>query len=263
MAALFRDLPDGDPPEPPHRRALRLHARRPAATASPTTRCRRARRRSATCARSPTRARASAAARSRRASARQLEHELALIGKLDLAGYFLIVWDIVRFCRERGILCQGRGSAANTAVCYALGITAVDAVGMELLFERFLSEERGEWPDIDLDLPRGDHREEVIQYVYRRYGERGAGMTATVITYRTRSAVREAGKALGFSLAQVDRLAKLLRAHGWSRPARRAGRAAAHRRRRSRRRRASRCWSSSCGRSRACRATSASTPAAW
>jgi error-prone DNA polymerase len=147
---------------------------------------------------------------------RQLEHELTLIGKLDLAGYFLIVWDIVRFARERGILCQGRGSAANSAVCYALGITAVDAVGMELLFERFLSEERGEWPDIDLDLPSGDRREEVIQYVYRRYGERGAAMTATVISYRTRSAVREAGKALGLSLEQVDRLAKLLRQHGWS-----------------------------------------------
>jgi error-prone DNA polymerase len=146
----------------------------------------------------------------------QLDHELALIEKLDLPGYFLIVWDLVRFARERGILCQGRGSAANSAVCYALGITAVDAITMELLFERFLSEERGEWPDIDLDLPSGDHREEVIQYVYRRYGERGAGMTATVISYRTRSAVREVGKALGLSLAQVDRLAKLLRAHGWS-----------------------------------------------
>ena len=106
----------------------------------------------------------------------------------------------MRFCRERGILCQGRGSAANSAVCYALGITAVDAVGMELLFERFLSEERGEWPDIDLDLPSGDQREEVIQYVYQRYGARGAGMTANVITYRTRSAVREVGKALGLSL---------------------------------------------------------------
>ncbi len=142
---------------------------------------------------------------------RQLEHELAVIEKLELAGYFLIVWDIVRYCRERGILAQGRGSAANSAVCYALGITAVDAVGMDLLFERFLSEERGEWPDIDIDLPSGDRREEVIQYVYRRYGERGAAMTANVITYRTRSAVREVGKALGFSLDQVDRLAKLLR----------------------------------------------------
>ena len=146
----------------------------------------------------------------------QLDHELTLIEKLDLAGYFLIVWDIVRFARERGILCQGRGSAANSAVCYALGITAVDAVAMDLLFERFLSEERGEWPDIDLDLPSGDQREAVIQYVYQRYGARGAGMTATVISYRTRSAVREAGKALGLSLQQVDRLAKLLRAHGWS-----------------------------------------------
>ncbi len=142
---------------------------------------------------------------------RQLEHELAVIGKLDLAGYFLIVWDIVRFCREQNILAQGRGSAANSAVCYSLGITAVDAVGMELLFERFLSEERGEWPDIDIDLPSGDQREKVIQYVYRRYGERGAAMTANVITYRTRSSVREVGKALGFSLEQVDKLSKLLR----------------------------------------------------
>jgi error-prone DNA polymerase len=98
----------------------------------------------------------------------QLEHELTVIGKLHLAGYFLIVWDIVRFCREQRILAQGRGSAANSAVCYALGITAVDAVGMELLFERFLSEERGEWPDIDIDLPSGDQRERVIQYVYQR-----------------------------------------------------------------------------------------------
>lgn len=141
----------------------------------------------------------------------QLEHELHIIGKLDLAGYFLIVWDIVRFCRENGILAQGRGSAANSAVCYALGITAVDAVGMELLFERFLSEERGEWPDIDIDLPSGAQRERVIQYVYQRYGERGAAMTANVITYRSRSAIREVGKALGFSLEQVDRLSKLLR----------------------------------------------------
>ena len=101
---------------------------------------------------------------------RQIERELALIGKLDLAGYFLIVWDIVNFCRREGILVQGRGSAANSAVCYSLGITAVDPVGMELLFERFLSEERGEWPDIDLDLPSGDRRERVIQHVYERYG---------------------------------------------------------------------------------------------
>jgi error-prone DNA polymerase len=140
---------------------------------------------------------------------RQLEHELGIIERLKLAGYFLIVWDIVQFCRDNGIMVQGRGSAANSAVCYALGITAVDAVKMELLFERFLSEERGEWPDIDLDLPSGDDREMAIQYVYRRYGERGAAMTANVITYRTKSAVREVGKTLGFSPEQVDRLAKL------------------------------------------------------
>jgi error-prone DNA polymerase len=149
-------------------------------------------------------------------AARQLARELDLIDRLDLAGYFLIVWDIVRFCRERGILVQGRGSAANSAVCYALGITAVDPVGMELLFERFLSEERGEWPDIDLDLPSGDRREEVIQYVYRRYGERGAAMTANVITYRGRSAVREVGKALGFSIAQMDRVSRLWRGYGFA-----------------------------------------------
>ncbi|HZW92016.1 MAG TPA: error-prone DNA polymerase [Candidatus Eremiobacteraceae bacterium] len=138
---------------------------------------------------------------------RQIEKELALIEKLKLAGYFLIVSDLVRFCREQNILVQGRGSAANSAVCYSLGITAVDAVGMELLFERFLSEERGEWPDIDLDLPSGDERERVIQYVYRRYGERGAAMTANVITYRNRMAAREMGKALGFdpeTLAKIS-----------------------------------------------------------
>ena len=138
---------------------------------------------------------------------RQIEKELKLIEKLKLAGYFLIVWDIVRHCRERNILVQGRGSAANSAVCYSLGITAVDAVGMELLFERFLSEERGEWPDIDLDLPSGDEREKVIQYVYKRYGERGAAMTANVITYRNRMAAREMGKALGFdpeTLAKIS-----------------------------------------------------------
>jgi error-prone DNA polymerase len=140
---------------------------------------------------------------------RQLDHELAIVAKLKLAGYFLIVWDIVQFCRENRIMAQGRGSAANSAVCYALGITAVDAVKMELLFERFLSEERGEWPDIDIDLPSGDQREKVIQYVYRRYGERGAAMTANVITYRTRSAVREIGKVLGFPPDQIDRLAKV------------------------------------------------------
>jgi error-prone DNA polymerase len=139
----------------------------------------------------------------------QLAHELEIIARLRLAGYFLIVWDIVQFCRENRIMAQGRGSAANSAVCYALGITAVDAVGMDMLFERFLSEERGEWPDIDIDLPSGDQREKVIQYVYRRYGERGAAMTANVITYRTRSAVREVGKVLGFTPEHIDRLARL------------------------------------------------------
>jgi error-prone DNA polymerase len=140
----------------------------------------------------------------------QIARELDLIEKLDLAGYFLIVWDLVNFCRQHGILVQGRGSAANSAVCYSLGITAVDPVKMDLLFERFLSEERGEWPDIDLDLPSGDRREQVIQYVYERYGKLGAAMTANVITYRSRSATREIGKVLGFDEAFVDRLAKLM-----------------------------------------------------
>ncbi len=140
----------------------------------------------------------------------QIERELAMIEKLDLAGYFLIVWDIVQFCLREKILVQGRGSAANSAVCYALSITAVDPVKMELLFERFLSEERGEWPDIDLDLPSGDQRERVIQHVYEKYGPHGAAMTANVITYRDRSAAREVGKALGYSAEQVDRLSKQL-----------------------------------------------------
>ncbi len=140
----------------------------------------------------------------------QIQRELDLIAKLDLAGYFLIVWDIVNFCKREHILVQGRGSAANSAVCYALSITAVDPVKMELLFERFLSEERGEWPDIDLDLPSGDPREKVIQHVYRTYGPDGAAMTANVITYRDRSAAREMAKALGFSPEQVDTIAKHL-----------------------------------------------------
>jgi error-prone DNA polymerase len=140
----------------------------------------------------------------------QLARELGLIEKLRLAGYFLIVWDVVRECRARGILCQGRGSAANSAVCYSLGITAVDPVGMDLLFERFLSEERGEWPDIDLDLPSGERREAIIQYVYGRYGGRSAAMTANVITYQPRRAAREVGKALGFPPDLLDRLAKLV-----------------------------------------------------
>ncbi|MEO6260342.1 MAG: error-prone DNA polymerase, partial [Thermoanaerobaculia bacterium] len=138
----------------------------------------------------------------------QIEKELGMIEKLDLAGYFLIVWDIVQFCQREKILVQGRGSAANSAVCYALSITAVDPVKMELLFERFLSEERGEWPDIDLDLPSGDQREKVIQHVYQTYGVHGSAMTANVITYRDRSAAREVSKALGFSLEQADKLSK-------------------------------------------------------
>jgi error-prone DNA polymerase len=133
---------------------------------------------------------------------KQVEKELALIAKLGFAGYFLIVWDIIEFCKRNGILVQGRGSAANSAVCYALEITAIDPVGMKLLFERFLTETRGEWPDIDLDLPSEDKsnskRERVIQYVFRRYGELGVAMTANVIGYRGKSAAKEVGKALGF-----------------------------------------------------------------
>jgi len=140
----------------------------------------------------------------------QIARELALIEKLDLAGYFLIVWDIVNYCRQQDILVQGRGSAANSAVCYSLGITAVDPIAMDLLFERFLSEERGEWPDIDLDLPSGDRRERVIQHVYEKYGRLGAAMTANVITYRSRSAAREVGKALSLAEDDIDRLAKVM-----------------------------------------------------
>ena len=124
----------------------------------------------------------------------------------------------MRFCRENNILAQGRGSAANSAVCYSLGITAVDPVGMDLLFERFLSEERGEWPDIDIDLPSGDKRERAIQYVYERYGKLGAAMTANVITYRGRSAAREVGKALGFETTTLERLSALVRAVGMEGP---------------------------------------------
>jgi error-prone DNA polymerase len=145
----------------------------------------------------------------------QVEHELALIAKLGFAGYFLIVWDLIRYCQQHGILVQGRGSAANSAVCYALEITAVDPVGMELLFERFLNENRGEWPDIDLDLPSGDQREQVIQHVYERYGSLGAAMTANVITYRGRSAARETGKALGFEEDQLARLTSLVGHWEW------------------------------------------------
>ena len=139
----------------------------------------------------------------------QLERELNLIEKLGFSGYFLIVGDIVKFCREKNIMCQGRGSAANSAVCYALGITAVDPVGANLLFERFLSESRKSWPDIDIDLPSGDRREAVIQEVYQRYGKHGAAMTANVITFRGRSAAREIGKALNIPPDVLDRFSNL------------------------------------------------------
>src|SRR5881409_1188829 len=140
---------------------------------------------------------------------RQIEEELSLIIKLKFPGYFLIVWDIINFCREHNVMVQGRGSAANSAVCYCLGITPVDPVSNNLVFERFLSEGRKGWPDIDLDVPSGDRREAVIQEIYQRYGKHGAAMTANVITYRGRSAAREIGKALNFSPSIIDRFSHL------------------------------------------------------
>ena len=139
----------------------------------------------------------------------QVDHELALVAELGYEPYFLTVYDIVRYAREQGILCQGRGSAANSAVCYCLGITEVDPGRMSTLFERFVSRERNEPPDIDVDFEH-ERREEVIQYIYRKYGRERAAIAATVITYRPRSAVRDVGKALGLEPAQVDRLAKNL-----------------------------------------------------
>jgi error-prone DNA polymerase len=136
---------------------------------------------------------------------RQIEHELRLIRELSFADYFLTIWDIVTYARSQGILCQGRGSAANSAVCYALGITAIDPVRMDLLFERFISAERGEPPDIDVDFEH-ERREEVIQYIYRRYGRERAGMVCEVISYRSRSALREVAKALGVPFAEATRL---------------------------------------------------------
>ncbi|MGQ9858293.1 MAG: error-prone DNA polymerase [Thermodesulfobacteriota bacterium] len=143
----------------------------------------------------------------------QLEKELTLIQELDYSGYFLTMWEIVKFCKERSILCQGRGSAANSAVCYSLGITAVDPVRMGLLFERFISKERAEPPDIDLDIMH-KRREEVIQHVYERYGRQRAAMVANFIRYRPKMAVRDVGKALGLPQTSLDRLAKLLPYHG-------------------------------------------------
>jgi error-prone DNA polymerase len=144
----------------------------------------------------------------------QLEKELDLIDELDYCGYFLTIWEIVRFCRNHGILCQGRGSAANSAVCYCLGITAVDPVRLGLLFERFLSRERAEPPDIDLDIEH-DRREEVIQYVYHKYGRSYAAMVCNYIRFRPRSAVREVGKVLDIPETALDRLSKML---SWSGP---------------------------------------------
>jgi error-prone DNA polymerase len=140
----------------------------------------------------------------------QLERELPLIQKLGVAGYFLIVWDIIEFCRQNNIMAQGRGSAANSTVCFCLGITAVDPLKFNTLFERFLSEGRkNSWPDIDIDLPSGDRRERVIQEIYRRYGKRGSAMTANVITFRGRSAAREIGKALNISGDVLNRFSNL------------------------------------------------------
>ncbi len=140
---------------------------------------------------------------------RQIEEELSLIRRLGFSGYFLIVWDLINFCRTNDIMVQGRGSAANSAVCFCLGITPVDPVENNLVFERFLTESRKGWPDIDLDLPSGDRRESVIQEVYRRYGKHGAAMTANVISYRGRSAAREIGKALNFPPGICDRFSHL------------------------------------------------------
>jgi error-prone DNA polymerase len=144
-----------------------------------------------------------------------IEHELKIIEELNFPGYFLVVWDIARFCRSRGILCQGRGSAANSAVCYALQITAVDAVYYELMFERFLAPERGEPPDIDIDI-ESDRREEAIQYVYNLHGREHAAQVANVITYRPKSAIRDMAKALGYSPGQQDAWSKQIEQHYWS-----------------------------------------------
>ena len=199
---------------------------------------------------------ATASVASERATRRRgdtIDHELDIIEQLGFPGYFLVVWDIVEFCRRNDIYCQGRGSAANCAVCYALGITNADAVSLGLLFERFLSPERDGPPDIDIDI-ESDRREEVIQYVYERYGRHHTAQVANVITYRARSAVRDMAKALGYSPGQQDAWSKQVDA--WGTVGVTAGaattcvdpRAGARPRRR---------------RSRTPRATSASTPAAW
>ncbi len=140
---------------------------------------------------------------------KQIEHELSIIHRLNFSGYFLIVWDIVRFCRGRKILCQGRGSAANSAVCYCLAITAVDPIKLDLLFERFISEERSDPPDIDIDIAH-TRREEVIQYVYEKYGREHAAMVCEIISYRGKSSVRDVGKALGFSQDEVNKMSRIM-----------------------------------------------------
>ncbi|MES2439634.1 MAG: error-prone DNA polymerase [Verrucomicrobiota bacterium] len=139
---------------------------------------------------------------------KQLEKEISLIDHFGFPGYFLIVWDLVKFAKGEGMLCQGRGSAANSIVCFSLGITRVDPIACGLLFERFLNDKCASWPDIDIDFPSGDCREKVIQYVFKRYGARGAAMTANVITYRPRSAFREMSKVLGFPPSLADRFSK-------------------------------------------------------
>ncbi len=149
--------------------------------------------------------------------ATQIDKELEIIEALDYPGYFLTMWEIVEFCRAHDILCQGRGSAANSAVCYCLGVTAVDPVRMKLLFERFISKERAEPPDIDLDIEH-DRREEVIQHVYQKYGRDRAAMVANVVRYRSRSALRDVGKALGLSETALDRVAKFLSSYENVRP---------------------------------------------
>ena len=149
--------------------------------------------------------------------AAQIEKELEIIEALDYPGYFLTMWEIVEFCRANNILCQGRGSAANSVVCYCLGITAVDPAHIGLLFERFISKERAEPPDIDLDIEH-DRREEVIQHVYQKYGRDRAALVANVVRYRSRSALRDIGKALGLSETALDRVAKFLSSYENVRP---------------------------------------------
>ena len=182
-----------------------------------------------------------------------IDRELDIIEQLGFAGYFLVVWDLVEFCRRANIYCQGRGSAANSAVCYALGVTAADAVSLGLLFERFLSPERDGPPDIDIDI-ESDRREEVIQYVYAKHGRHHTAQVANVITYRARSAIRDMAKALGYAPGQQDAWAK--RIDGWGNVAATKAQQADERDPRVR-------CSISPPRSRTRPATSASTPGGW